>query len=240
MLAAAEALTAIRRIPDARSAHYQVEYDILNREKFAMNDGDVAHIFVVDDDECIRFAISTVLQEANYNCSCFPDAESCLAAMRSQHPDHGEACDLLITDLKMPDKDGLDLLKEVRATFPWIPVVIMTAYGTIPASVQAVKIGAFDFIEKPVDHARLLSIVEAALMKEVGLHDPLVGKSLTRSERIVLCLVLEGISNKRIAYILERSERTIEVHRSRIMRKLGVENVVDLVKKATAQGWTEC
>jgi DNA-binding CsgD family transcriptional regulator len=66
-----------------------------------------------------------------------------------------------------------------------------------------------------------------------------VGKPLTRSERIVLCLILEGISNKRIAYILERSERTVEVHRGRIMRKLGVDNVVDLVKKSTAMGWTE-
>jgi DNA-binding NarL/FixJ family response regulator len=76
-------------------------------------------------------------------------------------------------------------------------------------------------------------------LKEAELHDPLVGKPLTRTERIVLCLILEGISNKRIAYILERSERTIEVHRSRVMRKLGVDNLVDLVKKSTAMGWTE-
>lgn len=107
-------------------------------------------------------------------------------------------------------------------------------------SVQAVKIGAFDFLEKPVDETRLLGLVESALLKEAELHDPLVGKPLTRTERIVLCLILEGISNKRIAYILERSERTIEVHRSRVMRKLGVDNLVDLVKKSTAMGWTEC
>jgi len=141
--------------------------------------------------------------------------------------------------VKMPGRDGMQLLQEVRAAFPWIPVIMMTAYGSIPMSVQAVKIGAFDFIEKPVEEARLLSVVESALLREAELHDPLVGKPLTRTERIVLCLILEGISNKRIAYILERSERTIEVHRSRVMRKLGVDNLVDLVKKSTAMGWTE-
>ena len=98
----------------------------------------------------------------------------------------------------------------------------------------AVKTGAFDFIEKPVDEDNLLDVVESALLKDMDLNDPLVGKPLTRSERIVLCLILEGISNKRIAYILERSERTIEVHRSHIMRKLNVDNVVDLVKRASS------
>ena len=165
---------------------------------------------------------------------------SCLDELKAQNRDLAEGCDVLITDVKMPGKDGMDLLQEVRAIFPWIPVIMMTAYGSIPMSVQAVKTGAFDFIEKPVDEARLLSLVESALLKEAELHDPLVGKPLTRTERIVLCLILEGISNKRIAYILERSERTIEVHRSRIMRKLGVDNLVDLVKKSTAMGWTEC
>ncbi len=205
-----------------------------------MKDSPVARIFVVDDDECIRAAVCAILRRAKYDCACFADVASCLDELKNQNRDLAEGCDVLITDVKMPGKDGMDLLQEVRATFPWIPVVMMTAYGSIPMSVQAVKIGAFDFIEKPVDEARLLSLVESALLKEAELHDPLVGKPLTRTERIVLCLILEGISNKRIAYILERSERTIEVHRSRIMRKLGVDNLVDLVKKSTAMGWTEC
>jgi two-component system response regulator FixJ len=204
-----------------------------------MNDSAVARVFVVDDDECIRAAVCAILKRAKYECLCFSDVAGCLEELKSQSRDLAEGCDLLITDVKMPGKDGLDLLQEVRAAFPWIPVIMMTAYGSIPMSVHAVKIGAFDFIEKPVDEAKLLSIVEAALLKEAELHDPLVGKPLTRTERIVLCLILEGISNKRIAYILERSERTIEVHRSRVMRKLGVDNLVDLVKKSTAMGWTD-
>jgi two-component system response regulator FixJ len=205
-----------------------------------MKDSPVARIFVVDDDECIRAAVCAILQRAKYDCVCFPDVASCLDELKAQNRDLAEGCDVLITDVKMPVKDGMDLLQEVRAIFPWIPVIMMTGYGSIPMSVQAVKTGAFDFIEKPVDETKLLGLVESALLKEVELHDPLVGKPLTRTERIVLCLILEGISNKRIAYILERSERTIEVHRSRIMRKLGVDNLVDLVKKSTAMGWTEC
>jgi len=204
-----------------------------------MNDSAVARVFVVDDDECIRAAVCAILKRAKYDCTCFPDVAGCLEELKTQNRDLADGCDLLITDVRMPGRGGLDLLHEVRATFPWIPVIMMTAYGSIPMSVQAVKTGAFDFIEKPVEEAKLLCVVESALLKGAELHDPLVGKPLTRTERIVLCLILEGISNKRIAYILERSERTIEVHRSRVMRKLGVDNLVDLVKKSTAMGWTE-
>ncbi len=204
-----------------------------------MNENAIARVFVVDDDECIRAAVCAMLKRAKYECLCFPDVASCLEELKAQNRDLGEGCDVLISDVKMPGKDGLELLSEVRPLFPWIPVIMMTAYGSIPMSVQAVKTGAFDFIEKPVEEAKLLSVVESALLKGAELHDPLVGKPLTRTERIVLCLILEGISNKRIAYILERSERTIEVHRSRVMRKLGVDNLVDLVKKSTAMGWTE-
>lgn len=204
-----------------------------------MSDSAIARVFVVDDDDMLRTAVCTMLQRSNYECVDFEDAASCLKELKARHRDHADGCDLLITDVKMPDQGGMELLREVNRLYPWIPVVMMTAYADIPTSVRAVKAGAFDFIEKPVDEDNLLDVVESALLKEMDLHDPLVGKPLTRSERIVLCLILEGISNKRIAYILERSERTIEVHRGRIMRKLGVDNVVDLVKKATAMGWTE-
>jgi FixJ family two-component response regulator len=205
----------------------------------SMSENAIASVFVVDDDDCIRAAVCAILKRAKYDCCCFADVASCLSELKSQSHHRDEGCDLLITDLKMPEKDGMELLQEARAAFPWIPVIVMTAYGSIPMSVRAVKTGAFDFVEKPVEEGKLLTLVELALLKKADLNDPLVGKPLTRPERIVLCLILEGISNKRIAYILERSERTVEVHRSRIMRKLGVDNVVDLVKKATAMGWTE-
>jgi two-component system response regulator FixJ len=130
-----------------------------------MNDGAVARVFVVDDDECIRAAVCAILKRATYECTCFPDVPSCLDELKAQSRALAEGCDLLITDVKMPGKGGLDLLQEVRAIFPWIPVIVMTAYGSIPMSVQAVKTGAFDFIEKPVDEAKLLGVVESALLK---------------------------------------------------------------------------
>ncbi|UCE46738.1 MAG: response regulator, partial [Phycisphaerales bacterium] len=131
--------------------------------------------------------------------------------------------------------DGLALLSEVKKVAPWLPVIVMTSYAEIPMAVQAVKAGAFDFIEKPLESESFLRLVGRGLT----LNDPAdlgVGKPLTKTEKIVLQLILRGMANKGIAYTLQRSERTIEVHRSRIMRKLDVDNVVDLVKRASSMG----
>ena len=196
----------------------------------------VAHIFIVDDDEYFRNAIDVLLKRHKYECTCFASAQECLKKLNEKSQDYSRGCDLLIADVKMPGKDGIELLNEIKTAIPWLPVVMMTAYADIPMTVQALKTGAFDFIEKPIDEEKLLKVVESVLLTEPANKDPLRGKPLTRAERIVLRLILEGIGNKRIAYILERSERTVEVHRSRIMRKLGVDNVVDLVKRATAMG----
>ena len=196
----------------------------------------VAHIFIVDDDEDLRSAISVLLKRHKYVCTCFASAQECLEKLNEISQDYSQGCDLLIADVKMPEKGGIELLNEVKVALPWLPVIMITAYADVPMTVQALKTGAFDFVEKPINEENLLKVVESALFKESANKDPLRGKPLTRAERIVLRLILEGIGNKRIAYILERSERTIEVHRSHIMRKLGVDNVVDLVKRATAMG----
>ena len=197
----------------------------------------VAHIFIVDDDECMRRAICAMLKHHKYECTGFSNANDCLKKLGEVNQDYTQGCDLLLTDVKIPGKDGIELLSEIRASIPWLPVVVMSAYADIPMSVKALKIGAFDFVEKPIDEKKLIEVVESALLKESTWKDPLQGKPLTRAERIVLRLIMEGIGNKRIAYILERSERTVEVHRSRIMRKLGVDNIVDLVQRATAMGF---
>jgi len=196
----------------------------------------VAHIFVVDDDESLRSAMCILLKRHKYECTCFASAHECLIKLNEINQDYSQGCDLLIADIKMPAKDGIELLTEIKSAVPWLPVVLMTAYANVPMTIKALKTGAFDFVEKPIDEEKLIKIVESALLNESANRDPLRGKPLTRAERIVLRLILEGTGNRRIAYILERSERTIEVHRSHIMRKLGVDNVVDLVKRATAMG----
>jgi FixJ family two-component response regulator len=133
----------------------------------------------------------------------------------------------------MPGIDGIELLNQVKKIAPWIPVIVMTGYADIPKAVHAVKSGAFDFIEKPFEVEKFIEIVKLAL-KQDQFYDSDIGKALTRTEKIILKLILNGKSNKGIAYTLHRSERTIEVHRSHIMRKLNVDNVVDLVKRASS------
>ena len=171
-----------------------------------------------------------MITEGQYECTCFGDGKSCLKQLEIQK------CDLLITDVKMPGKDGMEVLKESMRMAPWLPVIVMTSYADVPMSVQALKTGAYDFIEKPFEVEDLMGVVQLALNQtESG--GPLVGRPLTKTERIVLRLLMQGMSNRRIAYVLQRSDRTIEVHRGHIMQKLGVDNVVELVKRATVMGY---
>jgi two-component system response regulator FixJ len=136
----------------------------------------------------------------------------------------------------MPGKDGLELLDDVKRAIPWLPVIVVTSYGDIPMAVEAVKTGAFDFIQKPLDPETFLTKVGSALQQDV-LADILRGKPLTKMQTTVLQLILQGRTNMDIANMLGRSVRTIEVHRSHIMHKLKVGNVVDLVKKAMDLGF---
>jgi FixJ family two-component response regulator len=199
-------------------------------DKLVMRNDSKTHIFVIDDDECIRKAALTILQSAQYDCTCFPDGESCLEQLAPRK------CDLLITDVKMPGMSGIEVLAEAIRVAPWLPVIVMTSYADVPMSVQALKAGAYDFIEKPLNTEDFLGVVKVAL-RQTEMESPLIGKSLTKTERIVLRLILQGMCNRRIAYVLQRSDRTIEVHRSHVMQKLGVDNIVDLVKRATFMGF---
>jgi len=194
-----------------------------------MADKSKRHIFVVDDDDCILRATSVILEKANFECSCFANAEDCLEQL------HTEKCDLLITDVQMPGMDGIDLLAAARQIAPWLCVIVMTSYADIPMAVRAVKAGAVDFVEKPLEWDSLMLLVKSQL-EDDGLAEGLKGMALTEREITVLRFILQGKSNKEIGHVLHRSVRTIEVHRSHIMRKLDADNVVDLVKRATAMG----
>jgi FixJ family two-component response regulator len=195
-----------------------------------MTDKSKAHIFVVDDNPDVLEVISLILASAGFEYSCFTKADDCLKQL------HKRSCVLLITDVRMPGKDGMELLSEAKHAIPWLPVIVITNYGDIPIAVKAVKAGAFDFIQKPLDPETFLTIVGSALNQDF-LADILKGKPLTATEMIVLRLILKGNSNKEIAHILKRSVRTVEVHRSHIMHKLNADNVVDLVKKADVMGF---
>jgi FixJ family two-component response regulator len=186
-------------------------------------------IYIVDDEPSIGLAICQTLAELPCDAVAFTRAEECLSAIRKKK------CDLLIADLNMPGLDGLGLLSAVKKILPWVPVLLITGYGEISAAVKAIKAGAFDFIEKPLDQASFLSVVRAALEQNPS-GEWAERQALTKAEHRVLQLVMDGKSNKEIAYILGCSTRTVENHRYRLMRKLKVESTASLVKVAITMG----
>jgi FixJ family two-component response regulator len=194
-----------------------------------MINGANRHIFFVDDEPKIREVIKDTLVQLGLKVICFANAEDCLTQLGSQR------CDLLITDMKMPGMSGIELLKQVKRFAPWLPVLIVTGYGDVPTSVAAMKAGAEDFIEKPLDTDTLSEKV-GSLLQNNAIVDFFRDNPLTNNELRILRLVIEGKSSKEIANMLHRSIRTVEVHRARIMKKLEVNNLIDLVKRVVLMG----
>jgi two-component system response regulator FixJ len=190
------------------------------------------HIFFVDDEPKMCEVVGGILKELSPKVSCFTNAADCLKKLDSQR------CDLVITDVKMPGMDGIELLEQISRSAPWLPVMIITGYGDIPMAVRAVKAGAKEFAEKPLDKKKFLQQVKS-IMQQSHITDSYIGKPLTQREKRVLKLIISGKTNREIAHLLHRSIRTIEVHRNHIMHKLAVENVVDLVKRTTLMGLVE-
>lgn len=186
-------------------------------------------VFVVDDEVKVLEVIGETLGSLPVEVTCFVHPSRCLERLCS-----GE-CDLLIADLRMPEMDGIELLTNVRRLTPWVPVLVVTGYGDVPTAVRAIKAGAVDFMEKPLDRDSLLRSVKSILRENV-FANTCVGKPLTAIQMKVLKLVIDGKSNREIADLLGRSTRTIEVHRAHMMQKLGVNNLLDLVKRVAALG----
>ena len=181
-------------------------------------------IFFVDDEPAIRKQVARTLAHLDAEVVCFAGAAQCLERLNTTD------CDLLITDVKMPEMDGVELLTRVKDIVPSLPVLIITGYGDVPMAVRALKVGAKDFIEKPLKRESLLSAARQALESGPDSHIR-VGKILTKTEKEVLRLILEGKTTREIADVRHRSRRTVEDHRTRIFRKLGVGNLVELLAK---------
>lgn len=194
-----------------------------------MKDNFKPHIFVVDDEPGMLEVVSLILEQVEFQCTCFTNADDCLRHL------HTQICDLLITDVKMPDIGGMELLRRAKQIVPWLPVIMMTSYASVSMSVQALKAGAANFIEKPIEMKTLLATVKSALAQN-DLANVLRGEQLTNVEMTVLCLILQCGGNDEIAHILQRPVSTIESHRSDIMRKLGVSSAADLERRASAMG----
>ena len=187
------------------------------------------HIFLVDDDPKIREAVGEYLSRLGFEVSCFACAADCLSELDISK------CDLLITDVRMPGMDGIELLRKVRHSAPWLPVLVMTGYADIPMAVETIKAGAMDFIEKPFNMKNFIQKVES-ILKLITITNSFAKKPLTPTEMKVLKLILSGLSNTEMAYLLHRSVRTVEVHRNHLMHKLNVDNIIDLIKKSATMG----
>jgi two-component system response regulator FixJ len=187
------------------------------------------HIFIVDDEPGVRTVVGKTLERLDAEDRCFASGKDCLKQLRRKR------CNLLITDVKMPGMDGLELLAEAKRISPCLMVLVMTGYGDVPMAVRAMRMGALDFLEKPVGTENLLHAAESALARTAP-SNPHVGRPLTKTEMRILDLILAGKTSKEISTILSRSIKTIEVHRSHIMHKFDVDNVVDLTKRAFELG----
>jgi FixJ family two-component response regulator len=191
-------------------------------------------IFIVDDDPAVRDALSVVLTLENYHVTSFADGGTFLTAARTRTP----SC--IILDVHMPGRSGLDILKDLNAQHYPAPILIISGQGDIPMAVDAVKNGALDFIEKPFDADTVVTRVREAIeaterrRSNAGAPDGLANfpgrELLTPREREVLAQIASGASNKEAGRLLGISPRTIEVHRARIMEKLGAKNAADLVR----------
>jgi two-component system response regulator FixJ len=190
-------------------------------------------IFVVDDDPGIRDSLAMLLASSGYEAKPYASAAAFLA---SEAPD---AAGCMVVDVQMPEMNGLALQQELAARCFRLPVIIMTGHGDIPVAVQAMKAGAVDFLEKPFDDGVLLDCIRRALERGSTADDQALAAretrrrlaQLTDRERQVLDLIVAGKANKVIAYELAISPRTVEIHRSRVMEKMGASNLADLIRK---------
>jgi two-component system response regulator FixJ len=194
-----------------------------------------SEIIIVDDDPSVRDALSVVFSLEGYHVTSFADGQSLLSAARARTP----SCILL--DVNMPGRSGLDILRELNAQAYPAPIFIISGQGDIPMAVDAIKHGALDFIEKPFNAETVVSRVREAIeawdrRREAGSSSDVLGAAfpgrdmLTPREREVLTQIAGGASNKEAGRHLGISPRTIEVHRARIMEKLGAKNAADLVR----------
>lgn len=195
-------------------------------------------ILVVDDDEDVRESLCALLESAGFAAKQFDSATRFLAEYASG------SGDCLIVDVRMPDMDGLQLQEELRKRGLSLPVIIVTGHGDVPLAVRAMKAGALDFIEKPFDDNVLLASVRRGIAEasaEGGEAEAArLAKeriaSLTPRERQVLEQLVLGQPNKVIAYTLDISPRTVEIHRAHLMDKMEARSLSDVVRQALIAG----
>ncbi len=198
-------------------------------------------IYVIDDDDAVRQSIEFSMKTAGINVRGFESGQAFFEAL----PEIEHGC--VVTDVRMPEITGIDVLRKVHETKPDLPVIVITGHGDVPLAVEAMKLGAADFLEKPFDDDLLIESVRAALSRDAdtakrkaavaGITDKL--NALSKREREVLEGLVAGKPNKTIAFDLGISPRTVEIYRANLMTKMSANSLSDLVRMAMLAGILE-
>ena len=197
-----------------------------------------AMVFVVDDDASVRKSLSRVISEAGYRVQTYASPREFL----TRGPEPGPSC--LVLDVRMPGVSGFELQQTLTSAVHEIPIIFITGHGDIPMSVKAMKAGAVDFLTKPFSAKELLDAIQRAVAKDTrGLstearEDEIRARvrRLTPRESQVFALVVTGMLNKQIASELGIGEKTVKVHRARVMEKMQAGSIAALVRLADAAG----
>jgi two-component system response regulator FixJ len=196
------------------------------------------NVYVIDDDDAMRDSLDFLLGSADFHVTLFESAHHFLDAL----PNADFGC--VVSDIRMPGIDGIELLKRLKASRSALPVLIMTGHGDIPLAVEAMKLGAADFLEKPFEDDRLIEMIDAALREAAsGARSEALTldiaariESLSPRERQVMDGLIAGLSNKLIAREYDISPRTIEVYRANVMTKMQAGSISELVRLAMRAG----
>jgi len=195
-------------------------------------------VHVIDDDEALRESLAFLLRAAQLEVKSYSSAKAFLDTL----PDESLGC--VITDVRMPDISGIDLLRRLKELKIGVPVIVVTGHGDVALAVEAMKIGAADFFEKPFDDDLLLASVRSALREQEGEKKRYAERAeiesriaaLSPRERDVLTGLVEGRANKQIAFDLGISPRTVEIYRANLMNKMQADSLSDLVRMALVAG----
>ncbi len=189
-------------------------------------------VFIIDDDEAVRDSMSMLLETMDLPHVCFASAVEFLDTY------DGTQRGCLVLDIRMPGMNGLELQQRLKEKSACLPIIFTTGHGDVPMAVEAMREGALDFMRKPIREQDLLDRIQEALDYEAGIRNAMIDRdqmtnklsALTLREREVFECVADGQANKVVGIDLGISERTVEVHRSQVMKKLGVRTLAELVK----------
>ncbi len=212
----------------------------INEHTYSCINTDEMTVFLIDDEPAVRDALSLMLKQSNLMVESFASAQAFLDIC------HPEMRGCAIIDFNMPGMNGIQLQEELIIRGTPLPIIFLTGGGDIPLSVKAIKAGASDFLTKPVTLEKLLSSIRTALLeshnlqyrRRMNLHCQAILSALTQRENDVMKLALEGQTSKKIANKLGISHRTVEIHKARLMKKTGAENILDLARIVQDAGLT--